>query len=132
MANTRIIIYFFIIICTFIKCDSGVKPIETRTKCIHERPNDKYECFNRISQDEKNAGYHCCYMKQSIAYSQRVEYQCYLLDEDEYNDIDATEHNYFEKYEERYRGINIECDKQSNIQINKYIYLIFTLLNLIF
>ena len=129
MVNTRIIIYFFIIICTFINCSDYNNPLYK--KCEKWNPNDKYDCFDRISEDEKNDGYHCCYRKVKKTYGRGTSYQCYLLDKDEYDDIDGFVKNLLEKYEDDYVSVKFECENQSNVQIYKYIYLIFTLLNLI-
>ncbi len=67
MANTRIIIYFFIIISTFIKCDSS--------NCYKTSPSDKYDCFESISQDDKDDGYHCCYRKNTDS-NGNIGYEC--------------------------------------------------------
>ena len=126
MANTRIIIYFFIIICTFIKCDDGEDPIYS--KCQNNPPNDKYDCFDRISEDFKSDGYHCCYGKRTES-TGSINYECYLLEKDEFEDIDVTEDIIIKV--DSLRDINIECENRANIQIYKYIFLVFTLLNLI-
>ncbi len=126
MANTSIIIYLFIIISIFIKCDDVEPPIYG--KCEYNLANDKYDCFDRISEDEKNDGYHCCYGKRTDS-TGSINYKCYLLEKDEYEDIDGTEDKFM--YSDGLRDLNIECENRSNIQIYKYIYLVFTLLNLI-
>ena len=105
MANTRIIIYFFIIICTFIKCDSGVNPLYA--KCHSVAANDKYDCFGGITQDEKDDGNHCCYSKYIGSSTGDISYGCDLLDQDEYNDIDGTKETLIMDY--GLRDINIEC-----------------------
>ena len=129
MVNTRIIIYFFIIICTFINCSDYNNPLYK--KCEKWNPNDKYDCFDRISEDEKNDGYQCCYQKIKKTYGRGTSYQCYLLDKEEYDDIDGFVKHLLEIYEDDYVSVKFECENQSNVQIYKYIYLIFTLLNLI-
>ncbi len=126
MANTRIIIYFFIIICTFIKCDDKENPIYK--KCENNAANDKYNCFDGISEDEKDDGYHCCYLKKTDS-NGRIEYKCYLLEKDDFDYIEEIEDNF--RQNEGLKDVNIECENRANIQIYKYIYLVFTLLNLI-
>ena len=120
MANTRIIIYFFIIINTFIKCASGDCEMTLS-------PTDKYDCFDSIDEDDKDDGYHCCYRKETLS-NGNIDYKCDLLWKDDYNDID-----YYKK-QEKQRGslndLNIECENKSNVQIYKFKYLIFSLLNL--
>ena len=115
MAYTRIIIYFFIIIFTFIKCDDVEAPIYN--KCENKATNDKYDCFDRISEDEKDDGNHCCYSKNTQA-TGVTTYKCRLTEED----IAAHE---------GLQEVKIECENQSNIQIYKYKYLILSLLSLI-
>ena len=124
MVNTRIIICFFIIISTSIKCD-------VYSSCDNSKPNDKYDCIDRISEDDKDDGYHCCYRKVKKTYWRGTSYQCYLLDKDEYDDIDGFEKYLAQEYDDEYVSVKFECENQSNVQIYKYIYLIFTLLNLI-
>jgi len=126
MAYTRIIIYFFIIIFTFIKCDGDEAPIYS--KCENKATNDKYDCFDRISEDEKDDGNHCCYSKNTPE-TGVTTYQCRLLTRDEFDDIDVTEEVFAR--DERLKEVKIECENQSNIQIYKYKYLILSLLSLI-
>ena len=126
MAYTRIIIYFFIIIFTFIKCDGDEAPIYS--KCENKATNDKYDCFDRISEDEKDDGNHCCYSKDTQT-TGPTTYQCRLLTKDEFDDIDATEEDI--ATDEGLKEVKIECENQSNIQIYKYKYLILSLLSLI-
>ena len=121
MANIPFIIYFFLIISSFIKCD--------RLNCEKVvSPTDKYDCFDSIDEDDKEDGYHCCYRKNTRS-SGNINYECDLIEKDDYEDID-----YYKEEESITYGlsdISIECENQSNIQIYKYKYLIFTLLNLI-
>ena len=126
MAYTRIIIYFFIIIFTFIKCDDVEAPIYS--KCENKATNDKYDCFDRISEDEKDDGNHCCYSKDTQA-TGVTTYKCRLLIRDDFEEIDVTEKNI--ALNERLKEVKIECENQSNIQIYKYKYLILSLLSLI-
>ena len=130
MANTRIIINLFFIISTFIKCDDAKPPIYS--KCENNPANDKYDCFDRISEEEKSDGYHCCYRKNTI--SNRASYECSLLEKDDYENIDGFEEDElkYDKLENpNLEDVEIECENQSNINIFKYKYLIFILLNLI-
>ena len=126
MAYTRIIIYFFIIIFTFIKCDDVEAPIYS--KCQNKATNDKYDCFDRISEDEKDDGNHCCYSKNTPE-TGVTTYQCRLLIRDDFEEIDVTEENI--ALNEGLKEVKIECENQSNIQIYKYKYLILSLLSLI-
>ena len=126
MAYTRIIIYFFIIIFTFIKCDDDENPIYS--KCEIKATNDKYDCFDRISEDEKDDGNHCCYSKNTPE-TGPTTYKCRLLTRDYFEEIDVTEENI--AAEEGLKEVKIECENQSNIQIYKYKYLILSLLSLI-
>ena len=126
MAYTRIIIYFFIIISTFIKCDDDENPIYS--KCEKKATNDKYDCFDRISEDEKDDGNHCCYSKDTPK-TGPTTYQCRLLIRDQFEEIDVTEEDI--AAHEGLQEVKIECENQSNIQIYKYKYLILSLLSLI-
>ena len=126
MAYTRIIIYFFIIIFTFIKCDDVEAPIYS--KCENKATNDKYDCFDRISEDEKDDGNHCCYSKNTPE-TGVTTYQCRLLTRDDFEEIDVTEEDI--AAHEGLQEVKIECENQSNIQIYKYKYLILSLLSLI-
>ena len=55
MANTRIFIFFAFILIAFIKSDLEYSCEKAGT------PSDKNECFSRISEDDKEEGWHCCY-----------------------------------------------------------------------
>ena len=119
MANTRTIIYFFIVISTFIKCDIYKDCNDGNI------PNDKYDCFDRIGEDDKEDEWHCCFIEN---HGTTIYYSCELLGKDEYNDISGFKKDYI--VGESLSDAKIECH-QSYIKLDKYKYLIFTLLNLI-
>ena len=52
---TRIFIFFAFILIAFIKSDLEYSCEKAGT------PSDKNECFSRISEDDKEEGWHCCY-----------------------------------------------------------------------
>ena len=118
MVNTRIIIYFFIIINTFIKCD-------VYSSCQSSKPNDKYDCIDRISEDDKDDGYHCCFRKDTHR-TGTVEKFCEILEKDDFNDIEGYKSDAKENTD--LSNVEVECH-QSYIKLNKY--MIFALLNLL-
>ena len=119
MVNTRIIIYFFIIINTFIKCD-------VYSSCNSDKPNDKYDCIDRISEDDKDDGYHCCFRKDTHSSTSTVDKFCEILGKDDFNDIEGYKSD--EKANTGLSNVEVECH-QSYIKLNKYT--IFALLNLL-
>ena len=120
MVNTRIIIYFFIIINTFIKCD-------VYSSCESSKPNDKYDCIDRISEDDKDDGYHCCFRKDTHISTSTVDKFCEILGKDDFNDIEGYKSD--EKIANSdLSNVEVECH-QSYIKLNKYT--IFALLNLL-
>ena len=120
MANTRIIIYFFVIISAFIKCD--IYDI-----CDGINPSNENECFDRISEDDKEDGYHCCHIS-SIKTDGTTEKECEILIKDEYNDIDGYKNEWIK--DNKLKDAKVVCH-QSYIKLDKYKYLMITLLNLV-
>ena len=118
MVNTRIIICFFIIISTSIKCD-------VYSSCDNSKPNDKYDCIDRISEDDKDDGYHCCFRKN--IYESTEEKFCEILEKDDFNDIEGYKSEERKK-DSSIKKLEVECH-QSYIKLNKY--MIFALLNLL-
>ena len=119
MVNTRIIICFFIIISTSIKCD-------VYSSCDNSKPNDKYDCIDRISEDDKDDGYHCCFRKDTHS-TGTVEKFCEILEKDDFNDIEGYKSEEIKK-DSSLNNLEVECH-QSYIKLNKY--MIFALLNLL-
>ena len=119
MVNTRIIICFFIIISTSIKCD-------VYSSCDNSKPNDKYDCIDRISEDDKDDGYHCCF-RVNTHNAGTVEKFCEILEKDDFNDIEGYKSDE-KKANTDLSNIEVECH-QSYIKLNKY--MIFALLNLL-
>ena len=119
MVNTRIIICFFIIISTSIKCD-------VYSSCDNSKPNDKYDCIDRISEDDKDDGYHCCFRKDTHR-TGTVEKFCEILEKDDFNDIEGYKSDE-KKANTDLSNVEVECH-QSYIKLNKYT--IFALLNLL-
>ena len=121
MANTRIIIYLFIIISTFIKCvNIG--------NCENAPPNNEHDCFDRISEDDKEDEYHCCFRLNKMQ-DGTTNRKCELLEKDEYYDIDGYE-DVLVSTEPGLENVDIDC-LQSYIKLDKYKYLMITLLNLV-
>ena len=118
MVNTRIIIYFFIIINTFIKCS-------VYSSCDSSKPNDKYDCIDRISEDDKDDGYHCCFRKD--IYEDREEKSCEILEKDDFNDIEGYKSEERKK-DSSLKKLEVECH-QSYIKLSKS--MIFALLHLL-
>ena len=121
MANTRIIIYFFIIISTFIKCVN-------RGDCESNTPNNEHDCFDRISEDDKEDEWHCCFRLNTMS-SGTTTKECELLGKDDYYDIDGYKKDLL-LYDTSLKDVDIECH-QSYIKLDKYKYLMITLLNLV-
>ena len=119
MANTRIIIYLFIIIIIFIKCDV-YRNCESRGT-----PNDKNDCIDRISEDDKDDGYHCCFI--AITSGGVTDRNCEILEKDEFNDIGGYKSEIKAGYTDS-PDVDIQC-YQSYMKLNKY--MIFSLLNLL-
>ncbi len=121
MANTRIIIYFFIIINTFIKCSVW-------SSCENSVPNDKYDCIDRISEDDKDDGYHCCLRVNTYKEGETTTTKtCKILEKDEFNDIDGYIDDLL-KGDNTLDNVDVQCH-QSYIKLNKY--MIFAFLNLL-
>ena len=120
MANTRIIIYFFIIISTFIKCVNY-------DNCEKNTPNNEHDCFDRISEDDKDDGYHCCFIS-SIDLNGLTNRECQILEKDEYYDIEGYKEEL--KNDLHLQKVEVQC-QQSYIKLDKYKYLMITLLNLV-
>ena len=122
MANTRIIIYFFIIINTFIKCSVW-------SSCENNVPNDKYDCIDRISEDDKDDGYHCCLRVDTYTGEARTTKTCEILEKDEFNDIDGYIDDLLRKNTDgTLDDIDVQC-YQSYLKLN--IYMLFAFLNLL-
>ena len=114
MANTRILFCFFLIVFSTIKCD-------VESDCYGGVPSEKHECFNRIDEDYKEQGWHCCFITLKKEDTKTIYHECDLLESDEYDDIgDYKEKNYLE---------DIECH-QSYLKLNKFKYMEFALMNL--
>ena len=123
MANTRIIIYLFIIMSTFTKCD-------IYSNCENTTPNNEHDCFDRISEDDKEDEYHCCFRLNKMQ-DGTTNRKCELLEKDEYYDIDGYEDDLVsEGSSSGLADVDIECH-QSYIKLDKYKYLMITLLNLV-
>ena len=122
MANTRIIIYLFIIISTFIKCVN-------RGNCENASPNNEHDCFDRISEDDKEDEYHCCFLLKEMS-SGTTTKECVLLEKDDYYDIDGYKDGLLSDKSSGLDDVDIECH-QSYIKFDKYKYLMITLLNLV-
>ena len=120
MANTRIIIYLFIIMSTFTKCD-------IYSNCDGRIPSNEHDCFDRISEDDKEDGYHCCFLSLTNS-GGNTQNECQLLDKDDYYDIAGCKREL--KLERNLKDVEIKCH-QSYIKFDKYIYLMITLLNLV-
>ena len=122
MANTRIIIYLFIIISTFIKCVN-------RGNCENASPNNEHDCFDRISEDDKEDEYHCCFLLKTMS-SGTTNRECVLLEKDDYYDIEGYKDDLLSDKSSGLDDVDIECH-QSYIKFDKYKYLMITLLNLV-
>ena len=121
MVNTRILIFLFLIVCSIVKCsvysdcENGVNPSE------------KNECVDRIDKDKKEQGYHCCFRK-NYEYDGTTNYECDLLESDEYDDIEGYIED--EKSDDTSKkDIKLEC-YQSNLKLYKSQYIQFALMNL--
>ena len=87
MANIKIIILFLFTLIKIANSTACKEPLET---------NDKHECFERETDDDKELGKHCCFvtMKEgsNTYYSCELfldeEYQAYNDGENDYPDID--------------------------------------------
>ena len=121
MANTRIIIYLFIIISTFIKCVNV-------GNCENAFPSNEHDCFDRISEDDKEDEYHCCFLLKTMS-SGTTNRECVLLEKDDYYDIEGYK-DVLRSEEPGLETVDIECH-QSYIKFDKYKYLMITLLNLV-
>ncbi len=122
MANTRIIIYFFIIINTFIKCSVW-------SSCENSVPNDKYDCIDRISEDDKDDGYHCCLRVDTYTGETRTTKTCKILEKDEFNDIEGYIDDILDKNTDgSLDNVDVQCH-QSYLKLN--IYMLFAFLNLL-
>ena len=73
MANTKIIILFLF---AFIK-------IANSTECEDSLEiNEKHECFERETDDDKELGQHCCFI--TIKKDSSTYYQCQLIYDEDY------------------------------------------------
>ena len=119
MANTRIIIYLFIIISTFTKCD-------IYDNCDGGVPSNEHDCFDRISEDDKEDGYHCCFISSNDLNGLTGK-ECQILEKDEYYDIEGYKKELIRNGK---LSPEVKCH-QSYIKFDKYTYLMITLLNLV-
>ena len=110
MSNIRIIIVLAFLLNAFIKSD-------LYSTCETGTPSDKNDCFDRISEDEKEREWHCCYATQTpktTSSTTTTSHRCDLLGEDEYNDI-----NGYIQDEQANKDftLNVECN-QTYISLN--------------
>ena len=114
MANTRILFCFFLIVFSTIKCD-------VVSDCEDDVPSEKHECFDRIDEDYKEQGWHCCFLTYKEEGTETISHGCGLLESDEYDDIEYCK--------KKYDLEDIKCH-QSYLKLNKFKYMEFALMNL--
>ena len=117
MANTRILFCFFLIVFSTIKCD-------VESDCEGGVPSEKHECFDRIDEDYKEQGWHCCFLTYKTEETEgtgTIYHECGLLESDDYDDIEYSK--------KKYDLEDIECH-QSYLKLNKFKYIEFALMNL--
>ena len=119
MSNIRIIIFLVFILNAFIKCS-------TESDCQNGvQPSENNECYDRISEDEKEREWHCCFVvKTTTSTPTSSSRECQLLGEDDYNDIDGYIRD--ELAETGYT-FKVECN-QSYIILNLLLLLLFLFL----
>ena len=121
MVNTRILICLFLLVCSIVKCD-------VYQDCEYGvNPSEKNECFDRIDKDKKEQGYHCCF-RTNYESDLTTNYECNLLDSDEYDDIEGYIED-VKSYDTSKKDIKLEC-YQSNLKLYKSQYIQFALMNL--
>ena len=118
MINGRIILFLFLLINTcfadyYDDCDQSTTPT-----------SNPIDCHDRISEDDKeDYNIHCCHLTNIRS---TTTYECQLLTEDEYNDIEGYKDDLL-RIDSSLTDVEIVCN-QSFININLVLLLFYILL----
>ena len=74
-------------------------------KCSDGGGSSTYECVNKFGDDDRNAGYYCCYEKAKNKEGREVSDCVFLLD-DQYDDMK----NYIGSIKDQgYKDVSVDC-----------------------
>ena len=126
MVNIRVVVFLIFFMNIFINGQQLEK------KCQTDIPNDKYDCFDRIDEEQKE-DFHCCF-RTNYASDGTQSYQCDLVGKEDFEDIEGYKED--EIAGTSYEKIDVDC-YQSHLNINKtnknsyFLLFIFNLLLMI-
>ena len=77
---------------------------DLENQCITGGGSSTYECVNKFGDDDRNAGYYCCYAKAKKDGVQKSE--CVFLLEEQYDEIK----DYIGSIKDQgYKDVSVEC-----------------------
>ena len=89
-----------------------------------KNPSDKEECFDAISETEKDLNYKCCYRTEKK--NDNTLIRCEFISDEDYNELDSYKKEEMEL--NQLTDLEIECS-QNFINISMFVFFVLFIIN---